>query len=80
MVYIYKASDNTKLLTKSFGRVDYTKGIIYYQFPKYGVLVKNNFVTNGNINFTATPINPDIETYLQNIVRITKIRVVLTDA
>lgn len=80
MVYIYKASDNTKLLTKSFGNVDYTKGVIYYQFPKYGILVDNNFVTNGIINFTATPINPDIETYLQNIVRITKIRVILSNA
>ena len=80
VVYIYKASDNTKLLLNSFGRVDYTKGVIYYQFPKYGTLVNNNFVTYGVINFTATPTNPDIETYLQNIVRITKIRVVLTNA
>lgn len=80
VVYIYKASDNTKLLLNSFGRVDYTKGVIYYQFPKYGTLVDNNFVTYGVINFTATPTNPDIETYLQNIVRITKIRVVLTNA
>lgn len=80
VIYIYKASDNTKLLAKSFGRVDYIKGTIYYQFPKYGILVNNNFVTNGNINFTAVPINPDVETYLQNIVRITKIRVVLSNA
>jgi hypothetical protein len=80
VIYIYKSSDNTKLLLNSFGRVDYTKGVIYYQFPKYGTLVNNNFVTYGVINFTAIPINPDIETYLQNIVRITKIRVVLTNA
>lgn len=79
-VYIYKVSDNKKLLINSFGRVDYFKGIIYFKFPKDGVLIDNNFITNGIINFTATPVNPDIDTYLQNIVRITKIRVELTNA
>lgn len=79
-IYIYKVSNDSKLLVKSFGRVNYDKGIIYYQFPKYGVLTQNNYGTNGTINFTMTPVNPDIETYLQNIVRITKIRVVLSNA
>jgi len=79
-VFIYKESDNQKLLVKSFGRVDYTNGIIYYQFPVYGTLVQNNYGSSGTINFTMTPTNPDIETYLQNIVRITKIRVILSNA
>lgn len=79
-IYIYKTANNSKLLPKDFGHVDYTKGIIYYQFPKYGSLLANNNVTSGIINFTVTPVNPDIETYLQNIVRITKIRVVLSNA
>lgn len=80
LIYIYKSSDNTKLLPKSFGRVDYSKGVIYYQFPKYGVLTQNDYGTSGVINFTVTPTRPDVETYLQNIVRITKIQVVLTNA
>lgn len=80
LIYIYKVSDNSKYLVKSFGRVDYNSGVIYYEFPKYARLVLNSFTTSGIINFTCTPINPDIETYLQNIVRITKIRVVLSNA
>jgi hypothetical protein len=79
-VYIYKVIDDTKLLIKSFGWVDYGKGIIHYEFPKFGSLVKHNFGDAGIINFIATPVNPDIETYLQNIVRITEIKVVLTNA
>lgn len=80
LIYIYKNTDNTKLLVKSFGSVDYTNGIIKYTFPKYGVLTLNNYGTTGDINFTMVPVNPDIETYLQNIVRITKIRVILSNA
>lgn len=80
IIYIYKVSDSSKLLVKPFGRVDYDKGIVYYQFPKFGVLTQNDYGTSGTINFTMTPVNPDIETYLQNIVRITKIRVVLSNA
>lgn len=79
-IYIYKVSNGAKLLMKPFGRVDYNKGIIYYQFPQNGVLTQNNFGESGAISFSMTPVNPDIETYLQNIVRITKIRVVLSNA
>jgi hypothetical protein len=79
-VYIYKSVDNLKLLLKSFGWVDYDRGIIYYEFPKFATLVKNNFGEMGVINFSATPVNPDVETHLQNIVRITDIKVVLSNA
>jgi hypothetical protein len=80
MIYIYKTSDNTKFLINSFGRVDYESGIIYYFFPKFGRLIENNFGTTGIINFRMIPIDPDIETFYQNIVRITTTRVVLTNA
>jgi hypothetical protein len=80
LLYIYKKSDGTKLLLQSFGRVEYDKGVIHYNFPRYATLTQNNFGSAGIINFTMIPVNPDIETYLQNIVRITKTRVVLTNA
>lgn len=80
VIFIYKDSDKSKLIPQSFGRVDYEKGVIYYQFPKYAILTQNHFGSSGTINFTAVPLNPDIETFLQNIVRITKIRVILSNA
>lgn len=79
-LYIYKLSDSLKLLEKTFGRIDYETGVIYYQYPKYARMVLNDFNTSGTITFSMIPVNPDIETFLQNIVRITKIRVVLSNA
>jgi len=76
-LYIYKKSNNTKLLIKTFGNIDYKKGIINYSFPIYAKMIEKDFVDSGIINFQMTPSNPDIETYLQNIIRITSIRVIL---
>lgn len=78
-LYIYKA-DGTKLLLKSFGHIDYEKGILYYFFPSFARMIDYDFGTNGIINFTMIPRNPDIETFYQNIVRITSVRVILSNA
>lgn len=80
LLYIYSVSTGAKYLIKSFGRVDYSVGVIYYTFPEFARLDQNDFGTYGTIKFTMEPINPDIETYLQNIVRITQIRVILSNA
>ena len=79
-LYIYNYLTGAKFLLKSFGWVNYEQGVIYYTFPQYAHLDENDFETYGIIKFTMEPINPDIETYLQNIVRITQIRVNLTNA
>lgn len=79
-IYIYKKSDGTKFIPAICGHVDYIKGAIHYTFPVFAKMVDNDYGSSGIINFTALPANPDIETYLQNIVRITKIRVILSNA
>ena len=79
-LYIHKTSDSTKLLLDKFGSIDYDKGIIRYTFPIFAFTIINNLGTSGIINFQMVPRDPDINTFLQNIVRITAINVVLTDA
>lgn len=78
-LFIYK-KDGSKLLLNSFGSVDYERGIINYTFPRFGRLIERDFGTTGIINFTMTPTDPDIETFYQNIVRITSIKVILSNA
>lgn len=78
-VYIYKSSGQ-KLIIKPFGSVDYQKGIIKFIFPEFAVTVLENFGNSGIISFSSIPLNADIESYLQNIIRIGKIRVFFKDA
>lgn len=77
-LYIFDSVTNTKLLKKSFGTVDYERGIIKFIFPKYSKVVDRSYENSGALNFRMFPIKPDIETYLQNIVRVTKTRVIMT--
>jgi hypothetical protein len=78
-LYIYKSSTGTKFVATQQGRVDYESGTIYFTFPTFATMVDNDFGTAGQINFRANPVDPDINTLLQNIVRITKIDVSLSD-
>lgn len=79
-IYIFNKANGQKLIPGIFGYVDYQRGAIHYTLPEYAKMIENDFGTSGIINFTAVPVNPDIETYLQNIIRITKIRVILSNA
>jgi hypothetical protein len=79
-IYIYSKAANSRFIPSSQGYVDYENGAIHYTLPEYARMVNNDYGTSGIINFTAIPTNPDIETFLQNIIRITKIRVILSNA
>lgn len=77
-IFIFRTDTGNKYIINSVGYVDYKEGLVYYTFPEFARLVDNDFTTSGIISFEMTPENPDIETFFQNIVRITKIRVFLT--
>ncbi len=79
-IYIYNKATQTKFIPAICGYVDYQNGAVHYTFPTYARMVEKDFGTSGIINFTVVPVNPDIETFLQNIIRITKIRVFLSNA
>lgn len=79
-IYIYDKAANSRFIPSSQGYVDYETGAIHYTMPEYARMVNNDYGTSGIINFTTIPVNPDIETFLQNIIRITKIRVILSNA
>lgn len=64
---IYSIVNNQHL---KIGTVDYEKGLLSLKYPVRG------FKGNDNILFTVTPKNPDIDSTLNNIVRITRVRVV----
>ena len=78
-LYIHRVDDDTKFVVASQGSVDYEKGDVKFIFPQFATAIgSNDFGQTGIINFIVTPKHPDIETKLQNIVRITKIDVRLT--
>lgn len=77
-LYIYKKTTNQKLLTKNFGYIEYDKGVIHFTFPEFAYMTDSNFGNSGYITFSAIPTNPDIESFLANIIRITKTRVILS--
>lgn len=79
-IYIYNKATDTKFVPAICGFVDYTRGAIHYTLPEFARMSINDFGSSGIIKFTAVPVNPDIETFLQNIIRITSIRVILSNA
>lgn len=58
------------------GTVDYDKGTFTYMLPAAARIADFELSTYGRVYFTAAPTRPDITTYLNNIVRISKIKVV----
>lgn len=77
LIYIYKSQDNKKLLEKSFGQVVYSTGKIEFTLPTAAVMVGYEGESIGLIEFTVTPVSPDIETNLNNIVRISAVRAIV---
>lgn len=71
-LYIY--ADGVKMLTASFGSVDYAAGTIEFRFPEFA-RVPGFTGQSGRLRFTADAVNPDVATELNNIVRITQTRV-----
>lgn len=66
---LYAQANAENPVLQEIGTVDYSKGIILVQYPKtaYSGVEK--------VLFTATPKNPDIASSLNNIVRISRVRV-----
>lgn len=66
-IYVYDEETNKRLSELSIGSVDFNSGVAYVDIPRdlYG----------DSINVICTPSNPDIETYLNNIVRFSNINV-----
>ena len=69
-LYVYDSKTDKKLSPFSLGFVESESGDIYLDVPRD--------LYDDYINVICTPLNPDIETYLNNIVRFSKINVEIT--
>lgn len=70
-------SNGTRVLPAQIGTVDYAAGTLSYAFPSFA-RVPGYTGQNGIVTFEAAAVNPDVNTSLNNIVRITKVRVTTT--
>lgn len=64
------------IMLKNIGKVDYEAGRITYVLPAAARITGFEPSTVGVLPFTATPVSPDVETSLNNVVRITSVKVV----
>lgn len=69
-LYVYNTATNKKLSEIAVGTVNFESGDIYFDVPRD--------VLSDSITVICTPMNPDIETYLNNIVRFSNINVKVT--
>lgn len=67
LLYVYNNDTNKKLSETSVGNVDLNTGDIYFDVPRD--------VLSDSVTIICNPMNPDIETYLNNIVRFSSINV-----
>lgn len=67
LIYVYNAVDDKKLSPFSIGEVNFDTGDVYIDVPKD---LYDDYIT-----IQCTPLNPDIETSLNNIVRFATIKV-----
>ena len=73
-LYIRKTVGDALVTGESIGTVDYDTGEISYTFPA-SATVPGYTGLFGVVDFTGDAVNPDVNTSLNNIVRITKVRV-----
>lgn len=75
VIYLVKADGSRHSGTK-YGSIDYKTGSIHLAFPYYfnivGELNKGN---TGVVQFTCTAVDPDINSYLNNIIYIDSVKV-----
>lgn len=76
-LYLVRQDNGTKFLPRSFGTVDYSTGEISFQLPGSARVQGYQNETVGDLTWTTIPVNPDIETVENNIVRITSIQAVI---
>lgn len=68
-----KATEKTLV---SAGTVDYLNGVISYNLPVFSRITGYQSSTSGLLEFSAIPEMTDVNTFLNNIVRISKVKVV----
>ena len=71
---LFNRANNQRLA--SAGTVDYATGTILYNLPSTSRTVGFETGASGVLTFSAVPVVPDVNTYLNNIVRIASVRVV----
>lgn len=76
-LYLVRQDNGTKFLSGSFGTVDYSTGEIAFQLPGSARVHGYQNETIGALTWTTSPVNPDIETVENNIVRITSTQAVI---
>lgn len=69
-LYVYNTTTNKKLTEIEVGTIDFESGDIYFDVPRD--------VLSDSLTVICNPMNPDIETYLNNIVRFSSINVKVT--
>ena len=69
-LYVYNTATNKRLTEIEVGTVIFDSGDIYFDVPKD--------VLSDSLTVICNPMNPDIETYLNNIVRFSSINVKVT--
>jgi ribosomal protein L35AE/L33A len=57
------------------GKVDYETGAVTYNLPQFAKVAGYETGTTGQLVFNGVPVNPDVNTYLNNIVRIASSKV-----
>nr|DAM80105.1 MAG TPA: Baseplate wedge protein [Caudoviricetes sp.] len=67
---IYADADAEHPIHEAIGTIDYATGLIYLRYPTTA------YTGNETIQLTVTPKHPDVASALNNIVRITKTRVI----
>lgn len=70
LIYVYDSKNDKKLSPFSIGFVEFESGDVYLDIPRD--------LYDDSITIVCNPLNPDIETYLNNIVRFSKINVEIT--
>lgn len=70
-LYVYDSNTDQKLTGVNLGTVQFDTGDIYFDVPRD--------LTSDDINIICQPLNPDIETYLNNIVRFSNITVKVSE-
>lgn len=66
-LYVYNGNTNLKLSQTAIGFADLNTGDVYIDIPRD--------IYNDDITLSATPLNPDIETVLNNIIRFSNINI-----
>lgn len=76
-LYLVREDTGVKFLAKSFGTVDYSTGEISFQLPAAARVSVAIGETTGPLVWSVIPVNPDIDTVENNIVRISSTQAII---